>query len=165
MDVKIFSINRKIGMIGVVGTPIMPASGVQSHGRRVGNLYSVSPENCDFNGYHYEKEDGYIEVQAIDGMLMVTKDDVPWREDLTEIFKNYKAIVVRLGGDEFVAYVPEITDKEMMEGIAEIIISRLPNKMAQANLPTIVGTSVGICINFGQEMNFEEFFNKDKFEP
>ena len=86
---KIFSLNRKIGMIGVVGTPVMPASGVQSHGRRVGNLYSVSPENCDFNGYNYEKEDGYLEVQAIDGMLMVTRDDVPWREDLFDGWDFY----------------------------------------------------------------------------
>ena len=112
-----------------------------------GTLFMMDLDNFKAVNDHYGHSTG-------DAVL------IAFAEHLTEIFKNYKAIVVRLGGDEFVAYVPEITDKEMMEGIAEIIISRLPNKMAQANLPTIVGTSVGICINFGQEMNFEEFFNK-----
>lgn len=85
---------------------------------------------------------------------------IAFAEHLKDILDKYGAYVCRLGGDEFVAYIPEITDREVLENVAEIIISRLPNKMAQANLPTIVGTSIGICINEGQEMTYDNFFNK-----
>ncbi len=85
---------------------------------------------------------------------------IAFAEHLKDIFEKYGACVCRLGGDEFVAYIPEITDMEVIEEVAEIVISRLPNKMMQANLPAIVGTSVGICVNIGQEMDFEDFFNK-----
>ena len=37
----------------------------------------------------YKVEAATIEVQAIDGMLMVTKDDVPWREDLFDGWDFY----------------------------------------------------------------------------
>lgn len=85
----VFKQNWKIGMIGVIGSTALPVSGVQWHGDRVGNLYLLDSDNCDFNGYEYKKEDGLTEVQVLDGLLIATKEDIPWREDLFDGWDFY----------------------------------------------------------------------------
>lgn len=112
-----------------------------------GTLFMLDLDNFKSVNDHYGHSTG-------DAVLIAFADY------LKEQFKDYKACVCRLGGDEFIAYVPELTDREIMEGIADKIISRLQNKMLQSSLPTIVGTSVGICINEGLELTFEDFYNK-----
>lgn len=72
------------GMIGIIGTPQLDPSCVMWLGNRVGKLVS----NCI---YHTVKAAiGEItsptEVEAIDGLLMATQYDIPWRED---IFKGW----------------------------------------------------------------------------
>lgn len=72
------------GMIGIIGTPKLDPSCVMWLGNRVGKLVS----NCI---YHTVKAAiGEItsptEVEAIDGLLMATQYDIPWRED---IFKGW----------------------------------------------------------------------------
>ena len=71
-------------MIGIIGTPQLDPSCVMWLGNRVGKLVS----NCI---YHTVKAAiGEItsptEVEAIDGLLMATQYDIPWRED---IFKGW----------------------------------------------------------------------------
>lgn len=85
---------------------------------------------------------------------------IAFSEYLCDIFRQYKGTVSRLGGDEFVIYVPDITDRDILTEIADRIISKLQEKMKKSSLPTIIGTSVGICVNEGQEMSFEDFYNK-----
>lgn len=72
------------GMIGIIGTPQLDPSCVMWLGKRVGKLVS----NCI---YHTVKAAiGEItsptEVEAIDGLLMATQYDIPWRDD---IFKGW----------------------------------------------------------------------------
>lgn len=72
------------GMIGIIGTPKLDPSCVMWLGNRVGKLVS----NCI---YHTVKAAiGEItsptEVEAIDGLLMATQYDIPWRDD---IFKGW----------------------------------------------------------------------------
>lgn len=72
------------GMIGIIGTPQLDPSCVMWLGNRVGKLVS----NCI---YHTVKAAiGEItsptEVEAIDGLLMATQYDIPWRDD---IFKGW----------------------------------------------------------------------------
>lgn len=78
----VFKNGWKIAMIGIMGSEKMPPSGVMWQGERIGNLYQLDPENVDYNSYEYRKEDGYTEVDAIDGLLMVTREDIVWREDI-----------------------------------------------------------------------------------
>ncbi len=85
----IFNMDSKIGMIGVLGSPKVPASGVPWHGERVGNLYSMDPSNVNFNGYAYKPEDGLTEVDTLEGFLMVTRADIRWREDLLDGWSYY----------------------------------------------------------------------------
>lgn len=85
----VFKIAKKAAMVGVIGSPVLPVTAVMKHGERVGNLYSLDPDNVDFSGYEYRKEHGYTEVQAIDGMIMVTREDLPWREDIFDGWDFY----------------------------------------------------------------------------
>ncbi|MCQ2520762.1 MAG: glycosyltransferase family protein [Lachnospiraceae bacterium] len=85
----IFGMDNKIGMIGVLGSPKVPASGVPWHGPRVGNLYALDAENAHYEGYAYRPEDGLTEVETLEGFLMVTRTDLPWREDLLQGWSYY----------------------------------------------------------------------------
>jgi hypothetical protein len=74
--------DEKVGMVGMVGSPRLPENGVMWYGDRIGSIYSCSGYGmlkCDFEG---EVEAPYQRVEAVDGLLMATQYDVPWREDL-----------------------------------------------------------------------------------
>lgn len=73
--------NPEIGMIGMVGNLQVEQTAVMWHGTRVGMLHSNSVYFAD--SYLFGKVVGeYQRVQAVDGLLMATQYDIPWREDL-----------------------------------------------------------------------------------
>ena len=76
----IFENDRKIGMVGMVGSPQTPPDLLPWHGVRIGNGYSWDVENTDYKDYSYKLTDGIKDVESIDGMLMATAFDLPWRE-------------------------------------------------------------------------------------
>ena len=82
---KLFE-NPRIGLIGMVGGLDVDKTPVMWEGRRVGFLYSNSIVTADSGklGDIYGEE--CMEVQAVDGLLMATQYDIPWRED---ILKNW----------------------------------------------------------------------------
>jgi hypothetical protein len=69
--------DETIGMVGMVGSPKMPSDCVMWAGDRIGYTYS---ENGVSNMGNAVKP--YSEVEAVDGLLMATQTDIPWREDL-----------------------------------------------------------------------------------
>lgn len=102
---QVFASDASIGLIGIVGTEKIPTSGVCKWARkRVGKV-------IDFSGKafaHGDISEKYREVLAVDGFLMVTQYDVPWRTDLfqTDVFwdtaqsieykkAGYKAVVLQ----------------------------------------------------------------------
>lgn len=81
----VFEKNEGIGLIGLVGSPVLPDNGVMWYGKRIFGDEEISSEgyrNC-------VKEDGYWEVEAVDGLLMATQYDVPWREELFDGWDYY----------------------------------------------------------------------------
>lgn len=71
----------EIGMIGIVGNTEVRESAVMWYGKRVGMLHSNSVYFAD--SYLFgEVEKAYQPVEAVDGLLMVTQYDIPWREEL-----------------------------------------------------------------------------------
>lgn len=84
--VSIFQKDEQIGMIGMIGSPKLPESGIMWEGERCGAIYVPA----------YNKEPLFragnsdlTEVEAIDGLLMVTQYDIPWREDLFDKWDFY----------------------------------------------------------------------------
>ena len=78
----IFMSNPQIGMIGNVGVKAMPASGVMWDADRFGMVYEQHIYETQLLANKIDSDLAYLEVDAIDGFLMVTQYDIPWREDL-----------------------------------------------------------------------------------
>lgn len=80
----IFNSNENIGMLGMVGNRTIAADGCPwSDGmhRRVGEVYAdIIKQNC--YSLFSKAEKPYEDVVVIDGLLMATQYDLPWREDL-----------------------------------------------------------------------------------
>lgn len=85
----IFS-NPKIGMIGMIGTCELPENGVMWYAPCIGKVYMTDAQST------YRNEPGKIEgewqqVEMIDGLLMATQYDLPWREDIFDGWDFYDA--------------------------------------------------------------------------
>lgn len=86
---RIFKRDTRVGMIGMVGAEKLSKDGVMWHEKRCGNFYRLEAlirEGFD-NIEHLKR--GYKEVEAIDGLLMATQYDLPWREDIFRGFDFY----------------------------------------------------------------------------
>lgn len=86
---EIFESDPRIGMIGNVGVKTMPASGVMWDADRYGMLYEQHIYETQLLANTISPELAYLEVDAIDGFLMVTQYDLPWREDLFDKWDFY----------------------------------------------------------------------------
>lgn len=81
---EIFQHNDKIGMIGMVGTKRLPDNACMwTTPMRTGALRSCVLNTVDdFFDLPVSPSKGFAPVQAVDGLLMMTQYDIPWREDL-----------------------------------------------------------------------------------
>lgn len=91
--IALFLKHPEIGMIGMVGTLKMPQSAVMwETNDRIGALRSCHLNTVDdFFDHEHDKEAVYTQVEAVDGLLMMTQYDVPWREDLFDGWDFYDA--------------------------------------------------------------------------
>lgn len=81
---------KSIGMVGMVGSLNFNESSVMWFGNRIGMLHSNSIFFSD--SYLFGEVDGkYQEVEAVDGLLMATQYDIPWREDIFTGWDFYDA--------------------------------------------------------------------------
>lgn len=86
--IDIFQKDASIGMIGMVGGNQMPKSGVCYRAWDTGKVDCRDPEMAYILAFEPEvKEDAFVE--AVDGLLIATQYDVPWREDLFQHFDFY----------------------------------------------------------------------------
>ena len=78
----IFS-DSSIGALGMIGCRSLPRSGVWWDGMRTyGRVLHACEAESTVNSCCMEPEGAYIDVEAVDGFLIATQYDVPWREDL-----------------------------------------------------------------------------------
>lgn len=73
--------DENVGMIGMVGSVQLPSDGIMWSGDRIGRLYT-SNVNAAGEAVLGLADFPVSEVEAVDGLLMATQYDVPWREDL-----------------------------------------------------------------------------------
>lgn len=85
----IFS-NPDVGMLGIVGSPKMPSNGIMWFDNEVGSYCSsnINESSLHIQNTYTEKS---CYVDAVDGMLMATQYDLPWREDLFDGWDFYDA--------------------------------------------------------------------------
>lgn len=84
---EIFS-DKTIGMIGVVGTKKLPWHGIMWYGPRIAELWMSGTDRMKL-GKEGEIKKQWEEVEAIDGLLMITQYDIPWREELFDGWDFY----------------------------------------------------------------------------
>ena len=87
--IMIFTNDKKIGMIGMVGAAKMPACGIMWYSDRAGGLHNKNYSVEQRKKYIYSLEDGYHTVDVIDGLLMATAYDIPWRSDIFDDWHYY----------------------------------------------------------------------------
>lgn len=79
---KIFRRDVQIGMVGIIGAKQLSRDGVMWHEKRVGNFYRLDEMvSGGYDGVELLRR-GIKDVEAIDGFLMATQVDLPWREDV-----------------------------------------------------------------------------------
>lgn len=73
--------DQSVGMIGMVGSPKLPENAIMWTGPRIGRLYyyMIFKTGEVILG---DVDGAYQRVEAVDGLLMATQYDIPWREDL-----------------------------------------------------------------------------------
>ncbi|QXM06349.1 glycosyltransferase [Crassaminicella indica] len=89
--INIFEQDKNIGMLGVAGSKTIPSSGIwweaqQTYGK-VYDSHTGRLELLQFNTVANK----YESVKAIDGLIMITQYDIPWREDLLDGWHFYDA--------------------------------------------------------------------------
>lgn len=81
----------KVGMLGVVGNKDLPANGIMWANKcRIGALRSCSLNTVDdYFDIPMKPEHPYETVDAVDGLLIMTQYDLPWRKDLFDGWDFY----------------------------------------------------------------------------
>lgn len=81
--IDVFRMDEGIGMLGLVGSTGLPEDGVAwNNQKRCGMLYGNNVVTANITTFPVPVRDGYREVEMVDGLLMMTSKDVPWRTDL-----------------------------------------------------------------------------------
>lgn len=83
---ELFQTDKSIGMAGTLGTEHLSQDGVMWHEDRCGNVYLLSQHG---GSCIKQFTQGYREVEALDGLLIATQYDLPWREDLFQGWHFY----------------------------------------------------------------------------
>lgn len=89
---KIFEKDDAIGMIGVVGSKILPQDATMWHGKRVGAIYSASDVDTSHVANRLEPasdEKHFEEVEVLDGLLLVSNRQITFRCDLFDGWDFY----------------------------------------------------------------------------
>ena len=87
----IFENNSDIGMIGIVGSKVIPTSAIWwETNHKYGKVYESSAGKLsELKLKDVEKR--YEQVKIIDGLIMITQYDLPWREDIFDGYHFYDA--------------------------------------------------------------------------
>ncbi len=89
--IKLFEENPQIGMLGMIGSPKMPESGIMWDGERCGIVCESHIYETIIRGEKLPEKVEYMEVEAVDGLLIMTQYDLPWREDIFDKWDFYDA--------------------------------------------------------------------------
>lgn len=84
---KIFQDYHSVGMVGMVGTNRLSSTGIMWKGKSGGGLYER--EDRPYVHEILTEKTKILSAEAIDGFLMATSKDIPWREDLFDGFDFY----------------------------------------------------------------------------
>lgn len=87
--INLFEENSEIGMIGVIGSKTIPKSGVWwDSNLKSGQVYDSHTGKIELLKFGNITKD-FENVKAIDGLIMITQYDIPWKEELFDGWHFY----------------------------------------------------------------------------
>ncbi len=86
---QLFRDHPDAGLVGMVGAPRLSDTGIMWRGKRVGN--QLLPGEEPWEEEQISSDHPVSQVECIDGFLMATSVDLPWREDLLDGWDLYDA--------------------------------------------------------------------------
>lgn len=83
--------DETVGMFGCIGSKKIPTNGIWwDAAEQYGKVYESSTSIMKLlQKEEVQKEDKYKSVQSLDGLVLVTQHDIPWREDIFDGFHFY----------------------------------------------------------------------------
>lgn len=87
--IGLFKNNSDIGMLGMVGCEKLPKDAIMWNAIRVGDFYGYDAADDLAKKSIIRVESSCKEVQAVDGFLLVTQYDIPWRDDILKGWDFY----------------------------------------------------------------------------
>jgi hypothetical protein len=133
---KLFESNPTLGLLGVFGCKYLASNGVFVHGKEyVGKMFSLDTGEIRLVTFGEEITTPFESVQAIDGILMATQYDIPWREDLFHGFHFYdtsQSVEFRKQG-----YLVGIAKQETpwCKHIGSNVVAEIKSEEFQKNIP------------------------------
>lgn len=107
---SIFNCNDKIGMLGVAGSKSIPVNGIWWEANETyGKVYESHTGEMQLLAFN-KVVGKYQSVQAIDGLIMVTQQDILWREDIFDGWHFYdisQSVEFQIAGYEVVIPMQE----------------------------------------------------------
>lgn len=81
--IRLFGEHPELGALGMAGAERIPANGVWYEGtHRYGKVYGLNMNGLFVVNFLEVAEGGYRSALVVDGLLIMTQYDIPWREDL-----------------------------------------------------------------------------------
>ena len=87
--INIFDSHKNLGLLGVIGGKQIPHNGSAWDHWDVGCTTAVDSKKRMMFRLEQSDTDSITEVEAIDGMIMITSADINWREDVFDGFDFY----------------------------------------------------------------------------
>ena len=88
--IQIFESYHRIGMIGMAGSVALSEDYIMGNSEKyIVNLYQRKGGYIDYGNYRYELGHGLSVMDSIDGLLMATAYDIPWRTDILDGWDSY----------------------------------------------------------------------------
>ncbi len=85
----VFNSNDEIGMLGMAGAKTIPTNGVWwESAHKYGEVYESHTGKMELLQFN-KVTNNYEEVKVIDGLIMITQYDIPWREDIFDGWHFY----------------------------------------------------------------------------
>ncbi|MFL0251661.1 glycosyltransferase family protein [Clostridium neuense] len=79
---ELFNSNEQIGMLGVCGTETIPTNAIWWYSvHKYGKVYENHTGEMEILAFN-EVNENYHNVKTLDGLIMVTQYDLPWRDDI-----------------------------------------------------------------------------------
>lgn len=134
---NMFNSDHRVGMVGMVGAPQLNAEAIMWGTIRVGGILTREYLDKPYISEIYDVPESSYIVSAIDGFLMATCVDVPWREDLFDGWDFYDV-------------------SQSMEFIKQGYLIKVPNQ----NLPWCLHDD-GVMLNFFNYNHYRKIFIRE----